>query len=146
MLLLQPEEVAAPCVSTGHVKKAVLVKSTTGIVRADNDNEVMKRAADVLNRASAKPRSKVSKRTAYGNKNAKRKVKNKKTISFGNVNISEHSMILGDHPACRYGPAVQLSWQVQQTWSMKLDDYEIIRSAKRDKTELYLHSSKRRRM
>ena len=53
------------------------------------------------------------------------KGKNRKTVSFGQVDIREHARILGDHPCCPDGLALAIDWKhAEHITSMKVDSYE----------------------
>lgn len=67
-------------------------------------------------------------------------------VSFGSIETIEIPMILGDHPECKYGPAVTLSWDVQERNRMDIDEYEANRPRRRSSKEFRLSSVDRRRM
>jgi len=70
-----------------------------------------------------------------------------KHVHFDSVEIVELAMIRGDHPACKVGPPVQISWEVQGRTKMTVEDYEAGRDPIRKSLEdMRLSSSDRRSM
>lgn len=68
-------------------------------------------------------------------------------VCFSSVDVIEFSIILGDHPACRTGPALQTSNRVVRRMSFTFDDYEKERLPKRRSIEnLYLTSEQRKEL
>jgi hypothetical protein len=64
------------------------------------------------------------------------KLKSKKTVSFSNVSVQEHSVIVGDHP-CAMSLPITLGWHHAHPLTMRLDAYEQIRGPSRRRgTEL----------
>ena len=62
--------------------------------------------------------------------------KSKKTVSFNNVSIQEHSIVVGDHP-CAMTLPIALGWQHAHPLTMRLDAYEQLRAPRRRRgTEL----------
>lgn len=47
-----------------------------------------------------------------------------KSVRFDKVEIREHGVILGDHPATRIGPPVTIDWDHQAEHSIDVDEYE----------------------
>jgi hypothetical protein len=68
----------------------------------------------------------------------------KKHVSFTEINIREHSVVLGDHPCCTIGLPVALGWDVQHESSQSLDDYEASRTKRRSRHEMRLSLTDRR--
>mmetsp|Transcript_27986 Transcript_27986/g.80896 ORF Transcript_27986/g.80896 Transcript_27986/m.80896 type:complete len:319 (+) Transcript_27986:96-1052(+) len=60
----------------------------------------------------------------------KTKTKSKKTVSFSNVSIQEHSIIVGDHP-CAMTLPISLGWHHAHPLTMRLDAYEQLRGPRR---------------
>lgn len=50
-----------------------------------------------------------------------------KSVSFGNIEINEHDIILGNHPCVSSGPPIMLSWQPRSQFEFTVDDYEEIK-------------------
>lgn len=67
-----------------------------------------------------------------------------KKVSFTELHIREHQVILGDHPCCTVGLPVTLGWEVQQESSVSLDDYEATRCRRRSRHEMRLSFEERR--
>ena len=62
--------------------------------------------------------------------------KSKKTVSFSDVSIREHSIVVGDHP-CAMTLPIALGWQHAHPLTMRLDAYEQLRAPRRRRgTEL----------
>lgn len=62
--------------------------------------------------------------------------KSKKTVSFSDVSIQEHSIVVGDHP-CAMTLPIALGWQHAHPLTMRLDAYEQLRAPRRRRgTEL----------
>lgn len=67
---------------------------------------------------------------------ANSKPKSKKTVSFSNVSVQEHAIIVGDHP-CALTLPIALGWHHTHPLTMRLDAYEQIRGPRRRRgTEL----------
>eukprot|EP00536_Pseudo-nitzschia_multiseries_P015500 jgi/Psemu1/312213/fgenesh1_kg.898_\ len=67
----------------------------------------------------------------------------KKRISFGTIQIREHTLTIGDNPSCSYGAPIQLDWNHQDMQELKFEDYEAYRPEPRTKDKLHLNSFKR---
>jgi len=52
----------------------------------------------------------------------------KRKISFGSIEIREHSQTIGDNPSCSYGIPVQLDWDYEQLDDIKVEEYEANRN------------------
>ena len=64
------------------------------------------------------------------------KPKSKKTVSFSNVSVQEHSVIVGDHP-CALTLPIALGWDHAHPLTIRLDAYEQLRGPRRRRgTEL----------
>ena len=70
----------------------------------------------------------------------------KKHVSFTELHIREHSVILGDHPCCTIGLPVTLDWVVEREVSVDLEDYEATRERRRSRTEMRLSLDDRREL
>jgi len=70
----------------------------------------------------------------------------KKRISFGTIQIREHTQTIGDNPACSYGTPVQLDWEHQDLEELKVDEYETFRPKTRTKEEFHLNHFQRRNL
>jgi hypothetical protein len=60
-----------------------------------------------------------------------RQTKKTKSVSFGNIEVREYPMVLGDNPSCRDGLPVSLGWEYAQLCLMDVDDYEHDRPPRR---------------
>mmetsp|Transcript_24309 Transcript_24309/g.27999 ORF Transcript_24309/g.27999 Transcript_24309/m.27999 type:complete len:157 (+) Transcript_24309:55-525(+) len=59
----------------------------------------------------------------------------KKSVSFSDVHIHEHFLILGDHPSCSRGPPSTMSWEYICLNPISIDDFENNQLRKRSKKE-----------
>ena len=66
-----------------------------------------------------------------------------RAVRFDTVQIIRHGVILVDHPSCKSGPAVGLSWDAQYFERIDLDEYEVTRLRRRQGRELILSSQER---
>jgi len=62
-------------------------------------------------------------------------------VTFGSLTIREHVVIEGDHPCCRFPPALELGWEIsKETWHASIDQYEALKapsgSVKEDGSQL----------
>lgn len=48
----------------------------------------------------------------------------KRKVSFSNLHIREHSVILGDHPCCEMGLPITLGWDIANESSSTIDEHE----------------------
>ena len=55
----------------------------------------------------------------------------KKRVSFGNLQVREFTVVLGDHPCCTVGLPVTLGWDVETEYSIPLEDHESSKSCRR---------------
>merc|ERR1712166_1436345 len=55
----------------------------------------------------------------------------KKTVSFGNIEIRKHPIILGDHPSCRQGVPITIDWKHFEQTEQMIDEYESERMGSR---------------
>lgn len=56
-----------------------------------------------------------------------------KKLSFGQVSVHQHNVIIGDNPSCSKGPPVALDWKLVRSDSYNLDEYENMTKATRRK-------------
>jgi hypothetical protein len=64
-------------------------------------------------------------------------------VSFRNIEVYEHSYILGDNPSVSGGAPLSLSWKNQGIAEFDLDQYESERSRRKDKSNLRMSNSDR---
>jgi hypothetical protein len=64
-------------------------------------------------------------------------------VRFGTVEFKEFPVILGDHPGCKAGPPIELSWDAENRFAMDMDLYELSRPRRRSRRQLILSSSER---
>jgi hypothetical protein len=69
-----------------------------------------------------------------------------KSVSFGNIEVREYPMVLGDNPSCRDGLPVSLGWEYAQLFLMDVDDYEDDRPRRRCLGDLVLSWMDRRQI
>jgi len=67
----------------------------------------------------------------------------KKRISFGTINIREHTQTIGDNPSCSYGTPIQLDWDHEDLEELKLEEYETDKSKSRRREGLHLNHFQR---
>ena len=70
----------------------------------------------------------------------------KKRISFGTIDIREHTTTIGDNPSCAYGTPVQLDWDFKDTASVQVDDYEVMKAPRRRQDQYHLNHYQRRNL
>mmetsp|Transcript_4715 Transcript_4715/g.5248 ORF Transcript_4715/g.5248 Transcript_4715/m.5248 type:complete len:249 (+) Transcript_4715:3-749(+) len=73
----------------------------------------------------------------------------KARIQFANIEVRQYNRILGDNPACSYGPPIQLDWthDNQQTQpTISIDEYESNRLRRRTRRQLSMSTTTRRNM
>jgi hypothetical protein len=68
----------------------------------------------------------------------------KKHVSFTELHIREHEVVLGDHPCCAFGLPVALGWEVQSESIVPVDEYEANRQRRRSRDEMRLSTDDRR--
>lgn len=56
---------------------------------------------------------------------------NKKSVSFGSIEIREYTRIVGDHPDVKIGVPISIGWAFYQREAIPLDVYEANRHPKR---------------
>jgi len=62
-----------------------------------------------------------------------------KRVSFGNIEIRKHPIILGDHPSCRQGVPITIDWKHFEKTEQMIDEYESERmGSRRHKYQLAL--------
>jgi hypothetical protein len=69
---------------------------------------------------------------------------NSKTVSFANIKIRNHSIVIGDHPCCTMGFPLALGWDYTDAASLSVDKYEASRSPRRTRRELRTTCEERR--
>jgi len=67
----------------------------------------------------------------------------RKKVSFDQLTIREYPLILGDHPATTCGPPVTLSWEVQETYALPVEEYEDKAPPRRESQELKMPAAYR---
>jgi hypothetical protein len=69
------------------------------------------------------------------------------TVTFSTIQLRTYDIILGDHPNCKFGAPLSLSWIYHQHHDMSIDNYEKCRHGQRRKMKrLYLNSRCRRNL
>mmetsp|Transcript_14208 Transcript_14208/g.20994 ORF Transcript_14208/g.20994 Transcript_14208/m.20994 type:complete len:283 (-) Transcript_14208:195-1043(-) len=69
-----------------------------------------------------------------------------RSVSFNSVQIREHGVTLGDHPASATGPPVQLDWKPKNESTIDLEKYEHDRQPRRRRRQLKLSFQEREEM
>jgi hypothetical protein len=73
-----------------------------------------------------------------------------KRVSFSQVDIREHSLTIGDNPSCSFGTPTALDWEVQQSQTLPLEDYEQFRTTVNKRRaslrDLHMNSFRRREL
>jgi hypothetical protein len=67
-----------------------------------------------------------------------------KSVSFANIKIRSHSIVIGDHPCCTMGFPLALGWDFTDAESLSLDKYEASRCPRRTRRELRTTCEERR--
>jgi len=67
----------------------------------------------------------------------------KKRISFGTINIREHTQTIGDNPSCSDGIPIQLDWDHEDLDELKLEEYETHKCRSRRRDEFHLNKFQR---
>lgn len=77
---------------------------------------------------------------------AQAKPRSRKTVSFSNVSVQEHSVIVGDHP-CAMTLPIALGWDHTHPLTIRLDAYEQLRGPRRRRgTELCMPYYKKKNL
>jgi hypothetical protein len=71
-------------------------------------------------------------------------VTNKKSVSFGVIQVREYNRVLGDNPDVQFGPPVSIGWDYVQKDALPMDEYETAKP--RRKTALRMTSVTRRNL
>ena len=64
-------------------------------------------------------------------------------VGFGNIEVRNYKVTLGDHPNCTYGPPVQLDWNYEEGNKVSLEEYEAMRPPRRRMHQMVLNNAKR---
>ena len=70
--------------------------------------------------------------------------RSRKTVTFGQIEIHEHYLTLGDHPDCSCGFPIQLDWERVTSSVQHVDDYELTRKPRQKLNCLVVDSYDRR--
>lgn len=80
--------------------------------------------------------SSLSSRSSCSNRNdCSVSLSKSKRLSFGQVNVHQHNVIMGDNPSCSTGPPVALDWKLLRSDTYHIDDYEAMISSSRRKAK-----------
>lgn len=69
-----------------------------------------------------------------------------KTVTFGELRIRHHSVILGDHPFCSSGCALELAWDHNDETVVPLEEFESNRAPRQSRAEMRTTWQERREM
>ena len=70
--------------------------------------------------------------------------KSKRKIHFGEINVRDYGMTLGDNPSVSYGPPVTLDWDYEEYNAVAVDEYEFHRPPRRCLREMGLNYYQRK--
>lgn len=70
--------------------------------------------------------------------------KHRKTVSFGDLLIRTHQVVLGDHPFCLSGCPMELSWEPEDEMIVSVDEFESLREPRKQSSELRTTKQERR--
>jgi hypothetical protein len=70
----------------------------------------------------------------------------RKSVSFGDLLIRTHPVVLGEHPACRSGCPLELGWTHDAEIIVTVDEFEMQRGRKKHPSELRTTRQERRQI
>lgn len=71
----------------------------------------------------------------------------KKNVSFANIEIRRHNVVIGDHPCCTMGFPLALGWEHEEAdVQLPLEDYEAARTPRRSRQQLRTTCEERREL
>lgn len=70
----------------------------------------------------------------------------KRSVSFCNVEIRNHCIVIGDHPCCTMGCPLTLGWDYTDAATVTLETYEATRAPRRTRAALRTSQEERRTM
>lgn len=73
-----------------------------------------------------------------------KRLRQKRSVSFANLEIREYSQVLGDHPYCRSGPPISLGWDFEPAFLVEVEEYESTREPRRTRRQMRMGSERRR--
>lgn len=69
-----------------------------------------------------------------------------KRVQFGNLEMRNYEIILGDHPDCSSGPPVSIGWEYSSAETISVDRYEALKPRRRSMDQLELNYFVRKRV
>jgi len=69
-----------------------------------------------------------------------------KKVHFGNLEMRNYAIVLGDHPDCSSGPPVSIGWEYSPAETVSIDKYESTKPRRRSMDQLELNYFVRKRM
>lgn len=69
-----------------------------------------------------------------------------KSVGFGNIEVREYNLQLGDHPCCSMGCPIELGWEYMEENVQPLETYEASRCPRRSRDQLKTTYAERREM
>jgi hypothetical protein len=70
----------------------------------------------------------------------------RKSVSFGDLNIRTHEVVLGEHPFCRSGCPLELGWTHDEDQTVSVDEFEMRRGPTTPRSQLRTTRQERRQM
>lgn len=119
--------------STKIIKRTPCYKDK--MLQAEDDSTTTMEMRDSTSSLTSIPPSSRCSRDSHGiqaeaNQRSYSEDKTKKSVSFGNITIREHPMIIGDSvPGC--GVPLTIDWEAQSEVVLKVEDYEKYRPERR---------------
>lgn len=73
-------------------------------------------------------------------------IRKQRGVTFSSIQLRTYYITLGDHPNCKFGAPISISWEYHQCNDMSVNLYEQCRGERRKMKKLYLNSSCRRKL
>lgn len=69
--------------------------------------------------------------------------KDRRKVSFAQVTVNSHSIVLGDNPSVSAGPPISISWEPFESESFAVEEYEELKPCPRAQAQLHIPKSLR---